>query len=65
MFILVESIRAALNSINAHRFRAFLTSLGIIVGVASIIALVCVIQGLSGSKKKTQDEPVVLHKPTI
>ncbi|MCQ4165445.1 ABC transporter permease [Tahibacter harae] len=49
MFILVESIRAALNSINAHRFRAFLTSLGIIVGVASIIALVCVIQGLSGS----------------
>jgi putative ABC transport system permease protein len=49
MFVLIESVRAAINSINAHRFRALLTSLGIIVGVASIIAIVCVIQGLSAS----------------
>jgi putative ABC transport system permease protein len=49
LILLVESIRAASNSVNAHRFRAFLTSLGIIVGVASIIALVSVIQGLNAS----------------
>lgn len=49
MLIVAESVRAAFASIRAHRFRAFLTSLGIIIGVASIIALVCVIQGLSGS----------------
>lgn len=49
MFILIESIYAAWSSIRAHGFRAVLTSLGIVVGVASIIALICVIQGLSGS----------------
>jgi putative ABC transport system permease protein len=47
MFLLLESARSALGSINAHRFRAFLTSLGIIVGVGSIITLVAVINGLS------------------
>jgi putative ABC transport system permease protein len=49
VFLLIESLRAALGAINARRFRAFLTSLGIIVGVASIIGLVSIIQGLSGS----------------
>lgn len=47
MFLLVESTRSALGAINAHRFRAFLTSLGIIVGVGSIITLIAVINGLS------------------
>lgn len=49
MHVLAEAFRATLLSINANRFRAFLTSLGIIVGVASIIALVSIIQGFSGS----------------
>jgi putative ABC transport system permease protein len=49
MYVFVEAVRATLVAINAHRFRAFLTSLGIIVGVAAIIALVAIIQGFSGS----------------
>lgn len=49
MFIFLESLRSSIDSILAHRLRSFLTSLGIIVGVASIIALTYIIQGLSGN----------------
>ena len=47
MFMLLESIRSALESIRAHGFRSLLTSLGIIIGVMSVIAVVSIVQGLS------------------
>ncbi|MCW8924747.1 MAG: ABC transporter permease [Xanthomonadales bacterium] len=47
MFTLVESIRSAFESIRAHGFRSLLTSLGIIIGVTSVIAVVSIVQGLS------------------
>jgi putative ABC transport system permease protein len=46
-FAAMEGVRAALHSIRAHGFRSFLTTLGIIIGVASVIAMVSIIQGLS------------------
>jgi putative ABC transport system permease protein len=46
-FALTEGIRGALSSIRAHAFRSFLTTLGIIIGVAAVIATVSIIQGLS------------------
>jgi len=46
-FALFESSRSALASIFAHRLRSFLTTLGIIIGVASVIAVVSVTQGMS------------------
>ena len=46
-FALTEGSRAALSSIRAHGFRSFLTALGIIIGVAAVIAMVSIIQGLS------------------
>lgn len=46
-FALTEGSRAALSSIRAHAFRSFLTALGIIIGVAAVIAMVSIIQGLS------------------
>ena len=49
MFSMIESFRSALQSIRAHSFRSFLTSLGIIIGVASVIAVVSILQGLSAS----------------
>ena len=49
LFKLVESTRSAAQSVFAHRFRSFLTTLGIIIGVASVIAVVSVVQGLSSS----------------
>ncbi|MEO7496642.1 MAG: ABC transporter permease [Massilia sp.] len=49
MYLFVESLRSALLSIRAHRLRSFLTSLGIIIGVASVITVISLIQGLSKS----------------
>lgn len=49
MYSVLESFRSALQSIRAHSFRSFLTSLGIIIGVASVIAVVSMVQGLSAS----------------
>ena len=47
MYLLLESLRSAMASIRAHGFRSFLTALGIIIGVASVIAVVSIVQGLS------------------
>lgn len=49
MFTVIECSRAALISIRAHGFRSLLTTLGIIIGVASVIATVAIVQGLSHS----------------
>ncbi|MEZ6037481.1 MAG: ABC transporter permease [Planctomycetota bacterium] len=43
----VEATRLALESIWANRLRSFLTLFGVIVGIASIIATIAVIQGLN------------------
>ena len=47
LFALLESFRAALHSIYAHGLRSFLTTLGIVIGVASVIAVVSVTQGMA------------------
>ena len=47
LFSLFESSRAAFASIFAHGLRSFLTTLGIVIGVASVIAVVSVTQGMS------------------
>ena len=49
IYALHESFRSALNSIFSHGLRSFLTILGIIIGVASVIAVTALIQGLSQS----------------
>lgn len=46
LFSLIESIRSAMSSILAHGFRSFLTTLGIVIGVASVIAVVSLTEGL-------------------
>jgi putative ABC transport system permease protein len=47
MYVFIESVRSALAAIRANRLRSFLTSLGIIIGVASVITVVSLIQGMS------------------
>jgi len=51
-YALQECVRSALFSIRAHGLRSFLTMLGIIIGVASVIAVVALVQGLSQSITK-------------
>ena len=44
-----ECVRSALGSIRSHRMRSFLTMLGVISGVASVICIVSLLQGLTQS----------------
>jgi len=41
-----EAIRIALASLRAHKLRSFLTVLGILIGVSSVIAVVAITEGL-------------------
>ena len=47
--ILKEIIRMALESLKAHKLRSFLTLLGIMIGVMTVIGMVAIIQGLNRS----------------
>ena len=42
---MAENIRLAFRGILSHKLRSFLTMLGVIIGIASIIAIVSTIQG--------------------
>ena len=41
----MESVNMSLTNITGNKMRTFLTTLGIIIGVAAIIALMTVVQG--------------------
>jgi putative ABC transport system permease protein len=45
----LESLRAAIAAIFAHKLRSVLTTLGIIIGVMSVIAVVSLLQGFSNA----------------
>ncbi len=46
-YVILESGRSALISIFAHGLRSFLTTLGIVIGVAGVIAVISLTQGMS------------------
>ncbi len=43
-----ESIKMSWSNITHNKLRSFLTMLGIVIGVASIIALITIVQGATG-----------------
>ncbi|HPR63405.1 MAG TPA: ABC transporter permease [Thermoanaerobaculia bacterium] len=45
--IVVENFRIALRAIYANKMRSILTTLGIIIGVAAVVAVVSIVQGMS------------------
>ena len=49
MYSLAESLRAALQAIRFHILRATLTVLGMVIGVAAVITVVALLQGMSQS----------------
>jgi putative ABC transport system permease protein len=53
---ILEGLRAAIQSIRAHGMRSMLTTLGIIIGVAAVIAVVAIMQGLSQSITQQLDD---------
>src|SRR5256885_7388255 len=46
LLLLIESFRLAVMSLRANKLRTFLTLVGVIVGVTSVIAVVTIISGL-------------------
>jgi putative ABC transport system permease protein len=44
--VVVENFRIALGALRANALRSFLTTLGIIIGVAAVVAVVSIVQGL-------------------
>jgi putative ABC transport system permease protein len=48
-YALQECLRSATASILAHRLRSFLTMLGVIIGVSSVICVIALVQGLSST----------------
>ena len=44
--VLVENFRIAFSALRANKMRSILTTLGIIIGVAAVIAVVSIVQGL-------------------
>jgi putative ABC transport system permease protein len=48
-YAMQECLRSAIGSIRAHGMRSFLTMLGVIIGVASVICIVSLLQGLTRS----------------
>jgi putative ABC transport system permease protein len=46
---LAEGLRIALQALAGNRLRSFLTTLGIVIGVMTVIAIVAIIQGLNAS----------------
>src|SRR5689334_12328386 len=49
MIDFVELLAAALKSLKSNKLRSVLTSLGIVIGVTSVIAVVSLVQGLQRS----------------
>ena len=47
--IMVETPRAAVASLAAHGLRSFLTTLGVVIGVASVVAVITLLNGLQSS----------------
>jgi putative ABC transport system permease protein len=47
LLLLYEGFKIALSAISANKLRSILTTLGIIIGVAAVIAAVSIVQGLS------------------
>ncbi len=50
---MLENIRLALRGIRTHKMRSFLTMLGVIIGIASIIGIVSIVQGTNARLEKS------------
>ena len=50
---MIQSIRMAIKSISGNKMRAFLTMLGIIIGVMALVILVSLVSGATGNVQAT------------
>jgi hypothetical protein len=62
---LAEAFSLAVSSINQHRFQSGLTLAGIIMGIATVILVVALIQGLDNTKRSLSAQSKQLHRRTL
>ena len=49
---MIENLEEALKGIFSHKMRSFLTMLGVIIGIAAILAIVSIVEGTSRKLQK-------------
>lgn len=49
---MIENIEQAIRGIFSHKMRSFLTMLGVIIGIAAIMAIVSIVEGTSKNLKR-------------
>ena len=59
----VETIKMALQTVRAHKFRSFLTVLGIVIGVATVVAIASILTGLRSSIVAIVEESLRTETP--
>ncbi len=76
LYAITEAFSQAFTSIRSNKLRAFLTILGIVIGVMTVIGMVSIIQGLNSSMIDTmqsmgphlvqfqRNDPVTFQRPT-
>lgn len=62
--ILVEMVRAAINALRAHKLRTTLSVLGIVIGVAAVVAIITMVNGAT-SEVKAQISALGMRTITI
>ena len=50
---MTENLRSAFRGVWSHKLRSFLTILGVIIGIASIIAIVSIVEGTNQKLEKS------------
>ena len=50
---MIENIEQAIKGIFSHKMRSFLTMVGVIIGIAAIIAIVSIVEGTSKKLEKS------------
>ena len=51
--VIAENLRFALTALRAHKLRAFLTMVGIVIGVWTVISMVAVVSGFNRSTSES------------
>ena len=64
-FVPVEIFRMALDSLRAHKFRSFLTVLGIVIGVAVVIVIASLLTGVRQSIVRIRNSPFIPNKDSV
>ena len=56
---LLELIHSAVLSLRTHKLRVFLTMIGIIIGISSVVVILSVGEGLKAQVNQSTDSPVL------